>query len=305
MSESPARYRLALLAAGLLWSLGGLLIKSLPVSALGITCYRSLFAALCLVPLLRAGGRRFPSVRDSALAILCYALLLFLYIASAQGTSAANAIFLQYTAPIYALMLGPLVLGEKADPRDRRTLSIAMAGMALLFLGNFRDGERLPLLLGLGSGLMFGLFILWLRRLRYADPVAVTLTNNVGVAIIAALVLAVVLPADLRLIPRALTGEQAALVPLGLLVLMGVVQFAIPYVLFSYGLRGVGAAEASLILLVEPLLNPFWVALGVREFPTAATLAGGLIIVAALVYRYAPSRTKTPPTTARQALDDS
>lgn len=278
--------------AGLLWSMGGLIIKSLPVSAMGITFYRSLFAALCLIPLLR--GKTLPRLTDSLVGIAMYATLLFTYVASTQGTTAANAIFLQYTAPIYAMAFGPWLFREPADRRDLVTLVLAMIGMALLFFGSFQGGERIPLLLGAVSGLMFGFFILWQRRLRYAHPIAVTTTNNLGVAFIAGIVLAVQHPADLALPARALSDSDA-LRDLGLLILMGVLQFAVPYVLFGYGLRGVGGVEASLLLLVEPLLNPFWVALGIREVPSASTIVGGVIILGALVLRYVPSnRNQTP-----------
>jgi drug/metabolite transporter (DMT)-like permease len=287
---------MALVAAGLLWSLGGLFIKALThhpawhSSALGITFYRSLFAALCLLPLLR--GRALPRAGDLAAAVTFYTLLLGLYVASTQGTTAANAIFLQYTAPLYAFVLGPLFFHEKFRREDAAALGVAMVGIAVLFFGNFRGGEQGPLLMGLGSGAMFGLFLLWLRRMRYADPVAVTALNNTGVAVLAGLLIATGLfppwtnPAELALVPRALTGEPALLPVAALLVLMGCIQIAAPYVLFSYGLKRVPSVEASLLALVEPLLNPLWVVLFIGEAPTAATIAGGLLIILALGARY-------------------
>lgn len=302
-AESPSirphrgllRYRLALVMAGVLWSLGGLFIKALTVypawhsSALGITCYRSLFAGLCLLPFLR--GRKLATWGDSAGAVALYLLLLGLYVAATQGTTAANAIFLQYTAPLYAMLLGPLLFGEAFRKADLCTLAVAMTGIPVLFAGSFHGGERLPLLLAAGSGVMFGLFLLWLRRMRYADPVAVTAVNNVGVAALAAggLLLGIPgfgRPAELALLPRALMGDPHLLAVLALLALMGALQFALPYVLFSYGLRHVPAVEGGLLALAEPVLNPLWVALVLHERPSVATLAGGSIIIAALGLRY-------------------
>lgn len=278
------KYRLALLAAGLLWSLGGVFIKSLPVSAVGITFYRSFFAALCLLPLIR--GRRMPRIKDVGVAVIFYTLLLGLYISATQGTTAANAIFLQYTAPLYALVLGVWLFREPFHRADAGALALAMVGIGILFFGNFRGGEQLPLLMAAGSGLMFGCFLLWLRHLRYADPIAVTALNNAGVALLAGGVLLWSKPAELQLIPRALNLEPRLLPVAGLLALMGCIQIALPYVLFSYGLKRVSSVEASLLALVEPLLNPVWVALGVGERPTTATLLGGGLIVAALAARY-------------------
>lgn len=274
----------------MLWSLGGLFIKLLThngawqSSALGITFHRGLFAALCLAPLMR--GRARPRLMDWAAAVLFYTLLLGLYVAATQGTSAANAIFLQYTAPLYALALGPRLFGEPFHRSDAWALLLAMLGIAVLFLGSFHGGERGPLLMGAGSGLMFGFFLLWLRHMRYADPVAVTALNNAGVAVLSGLALLAVRPEEVILVPRAVAGEGRLLPAAGLLALMGCVQIAAPYVLFSYGLKRVPSVEGSLLALVEPLLNPVWVALFFGERPTASTVAGGLLILAALGARY-------------------
>lgn len=289
--EPLLRYRLALVLAGVLWSLGGVFIKLLTQhagwhsSALGITFYRSLFAALCLAPLAR--GRKFPRLSDSFWAIVSYTLLLGLYVASTQGTTAANAIFLQYTAPLYALILGPLFFGEPFQRADAGALAVAMVGIAVLFFGNFHGGEQGPLLMGAGSGVMFGFFLLWIRRMRYADPIAVTAVNNAGVALLSGLALLSSRPAELALVPRALWGEWSLLPVALLLVAMGCVQIAAPYILFSYGLKRVTSVEGSLLALVEPLLNPVWVVLFVGEQPSRATLAGGLLIIVALAGRYA------------------
>jgi drug/metabolite transporter (DMT)-like permease len=295
MSNAPSpptllRYRLALVLAGVLWSLGGVFIKLLTQhagwhsSALGITFYRSLFAALCLAPLAR--GRKLPRAGDSVFAVLSYTLLLALYVAATQGTSAANAIFLQYTAPLYALVLGPLFFGESFHREDAGAMALAMVGIAVLFFGNFHGGEQGPLLMGAGSGVMFGFFLLWIRRMRYADPIAVTAINNAGVALLSGVALLVTRPAELTLVPRALLGEWSLLPVALLLAAMGCIQIAAPYVLFSFGLQRVSSVEGSLLALVEPLLNPVWVVLFVGEQPTAPTLAGGLLIILALAGRY-------------------
>jgi len=294
---SPLRYRLALVAAGVLWSLGGLFIKALTAhaawqsSALGITFYRSLAAALCLLPLLR--GRKLPRAADSAVAIGVYLFLLALYVSATQGTTAANAIFLQYTAPLYVLALGPKLFGESFRREDAVALSVAMVGIGVLFAGNFHGGAQGPLVMGAASGAMFGFFLLWLRRMRDADPIAVTVLNNSGVAALACVALALTRPAELLLLPRALSGHGELWPVIGLLLLMGGVQIAAPYVLFSYGLQRVASVEASLLALVEPLLNPLWVVLFIGERPTLPTVAGGLLLLLALGARYTLFRPKS------------
>jgi drug/metabolite transporter (DMT)-like permease len=204
--------------------------------------------------------------------VLLYAALLLCYVASTQQTSAAAAIFLQYTAPVYVILLSPWALRERIGWRDAVTLAVCMAGIALLIAGNARGGNARGLLLGAVSGVFFGLFILWMGRLRYADPIAVTCLNNLGVAL-------VFLPVLHRVI--AIEGRDLAW-----LALMGAIQIALPYVLFSRGLRAVSSTEASLLTLVEPVLNPLWVLLAIGERPGTATLAGGGLIVLALGLRY-------------------
>jgi drug/metabolite transporter, DME family len=283
------RYRVALLVAGLLWSTGGLFIKHLSVhpawhaGALGITCYRSLFACLSLLPFLR--GRALPKPADALTATVLYTLLLGLYVAATQGTTAANAIFLQYTAPLWALVFGPWLFKEPFQRADAAALAAAMVGIGVLFVGNFQGGEQLALMLGAGSGAMFGFYLLWLRRMRYADPLAVTAVNNGGVALVSGLALLALRPEEALLIPRSVVDPSLLPVVL-LLASMGALQIAIPYVLLGMALKRLSAVESSLISLVEPVLNPVWVMLFFGEVPSAATIWGAAIILAALGARY-------------------
>jgi DME family drug/metabolite transporter len=266
--------RLALVGAGMLWSLGGVCIKSLTAGPVAIAGYRCLFAAMAVLPFLRRG--EWPPWRELAVSVGLYGLMLVTYIAAVQGTTAANANLLQYTAPIYVILLSPWLLGERVRREDARAVGVSLVGVAILFAGNWRGAEARGLVLGLLSGLLFGVFMLWQRRLRASRPVALVFANNLGAALL-------VLPfAGADLAP----GGGA----LGLLAFMGVVQFGIPYLLFTWGLQRVPGPEASLLTLVEPVLTPLWVALVVGERPTVATLIGGAFILAALGLRYAGPR---------------
>lgn len=322
--------RLALIAAGVLWSLGGVFIKALsggiegvqPLSASGIVFYRSLFAALALAVFLprlwrTASPNPDPNpnpdsnrvfcarslTRDLLISIGLFAALLALYVASTQGTTAANAIFLQYTAPVYVILLSPLLLKEPRRRSDVITLLIAGLGIATILLGSSagspsdaaaRSNSPVPplshspihpIVLGLASGLFFGLFLLWLRRLRGLDPLSLTAWNNLGVAFVFLVVLLCTHRGDLSL-PAHSIGYPAAAISLGVLAAMGILQIAAPYVLFSYGLRRISGVEASLLTLIEPVLNPVWVVLLIGERPSTPTLAGGGMILLALLLRY-------------------
>jgi len=265
--------RLYLLAGAVLWSSGGFFIKEIDAGATSITFFRCLFAGLLLAPLVR--GQRFPKAGDMAVSIVLFALLLGLYVGATKETTAANAIFLQYTAPLYVIAFGPWLLGERLRSREALPFAVCIAGIAVLFIGNQGSGDLGGMLLGAGSGFFYGLFLLWLRRVRYADPVAITFANCMGVAVLF----------SFALFSRDVDAED-----LGLLFVMGAVQFALPYLLFTRGLREVESSEASLLALIEPVLNPVWVALFYGEDPSAATVAGGAIILLGLGVRYGVMR---------------
>ena len=270
MTFSPhTTARLYLLGGAVLWSTGGFFIKEIDAGATSITFFRCLFAGLLLAP--AVAGRRFPSPPDIVVSIGLFALLLGLYVGATKETTAANAIFLQYTAPLYVFAFAPALLGERLRSRDAVPFAICLGGIAVLFIGNSGSGDVVGLLLGAGSGFFYGLFLLWLRRVSHADPVAITFANCMGVAVLF----------SFALLKRDVDAEDLAL-----LFIMGAVQFALPYLLFTRGLREVESAEASLLALVEPVLNPVWVALFYGEEPTVATVIGGAVIITGLAVRY-------------------
>lgn len=279
--------RAELVAGATLWSSGGLFIKEIHAGAISITAIRCLLAALWLAPFLR--GSRWPRPRDIAVAIALFAVALLTFVGSTKETTAANAIFLQYTAPAYVIALSPWLLGERLRRQDLAAVAICLAGVAVLFAGNRGSGDAAGLGMGAASGLFFALMLLWLRRLRYADPIAITFVNCLGVALLLAPVPGV---------------WDIGLRDLGLLVLMAAVQFAAPYVLVTRGLRRVPGAEASLLALIEPVLNPVWVALFFGEEPSAATVAGGAVILLGLALRYSLFRTPAEgdPTEVERAV---
>jgi drug/metabolite transporter, DME family len=275
--------RLYLLAGAVLWSTGGFFIKEIDAGATSITFFRCLFAGLLLAP--AVAGRRFPRGPDIIVSIVLFALLLGLYVGATKETTAANAIFLQYTAPLYVIAFAPALLGERLRSRDLLPFAVCLSGITVLFVGNSGSGDVPGMLLGAGSGFFYGLFLLWLRRVRYADPIAITFVNCMGVALLF----------SFALLKRDVNGEDLAL-----LFVMGAVQFALPYLLFTRGLREVEIAEASLLALIEPVLNPVWVALFYGEEPTIATVIGGAVIITGLAIRYSIVRESRPAEATRE-----
>src|ERR1041385_6317722 len=156
--QTPLLYALA---AALLWSTGGLYIKWTTLSGLELSCWRSFFAVFTVAFFTRQEGFRLNRV--TAIASLLYAVLLILFVSATKATTAANAIFLQYTAPVYLLILEPLVYREKFRSRDLITVVICLGGMALFFVGKLRPEDVAGNLLALASGVCFAVYVLMLR----------------------------------------------------------------------------------------------------------------------------------------------
>src|SRR6185436_17417740 len=166
---------LLIAGAALLWSTGGIGIKAVADSALKVTFYRSLFAAVALMLVLGRdawGRRRWSSGAAFAAAIVCYASCLTTFVVATKWTTAANAIFLQYSGVVWVLVLAPLVLGERFHARDAVAVTVALAGMALFFVTGLDAHGRAGDVVGVLSGLFFAALIVLLRRERGAGAEA-------------------------------------------------------------------------------------------------------------------------------------
>jgi len=260
---------LFIVVAALLWSSGGIGIKAVSDSALKVTFYRSVFAVATLAVLFRGRvfARRWTSTPAFAAAIVCYGACLTTFVVATKWTTAANAIFLQYAGAIWVLLLSPIVVGEAMRARDAIAIAIAMAGMALFFVGRFEARGMAGNAMALLSSVFFAGLILSLRRERDAGESAVTWGN----AVLALAILPFV-ARDLSLTPRSL------LVFAGL----GVFQIGLAYAFFVRGIRTVPATQASLTGMLEPVMNPVWVFLFLGERPSPFAIAGGAVVLAAI-----------------------
>ena len=269
---------LAVLAAATLWSFGGLFIKWVSLDAIGITMWRSLFACLTIAFLSGAGlgVLRRPTWFECAVAISYAAMLLFFVVAT-KLTTAANAIFLQYTAPLHTLWLSRLLLEERPTRAELACLAAAFCGMSLFFVGKLEADDVWGNLAALTSGLAFGLFFTMLRHpaCRAETRPRAMVLGNAGLVVVAFVTLLAM-------------GDAAAFTPdaadLAGLLFLGVVQIGIAYVVFAYGIARVRALEAGLIGMLEPVLNPLWVFFALGEAPGWWAVAGGAIIIAAVLF---------------------
>ena len=263
-----------LFAAAVTWSVNGVLIKTLQAGGVGgctIASGRSLFAALVLLPMVARRWQPIPEKGWLTLTVLAFTGMTITFVLATTMTSAANAIILQYTAPAWVFVFSPIILGESARSRQWLALGGAMVGVAIIFFWQFTT-DAAGLLVALTSGLVFGLQSVLFRRVRAVGPVALAFVTCAGSGL-------VLLPVAVLVDGRLPTGGM-----LGLLALMGAVQFGLPYVLYSAGIARVSAQEAILIVMLEPVLNPVWTWLGHGEVPSTGTFIGGVVILVSVTY---------------------
>ncbi len=265
--------RLQVLAAALLFSTGGAAIKSCGLTDWQVASFRCGVAALALGLMLPRARARW-SVRTVSVGA-AYAATLVLYALANKATTAANAIFLQSTAPLYILLLAPLLLDERARRRDLVVMAGMVAGLAMFFVGQEAASATAPEpargnLLGASAGLTWALTVMGLRWIgRGGGPsgealVAVVAGNWLAFAVCLPMALPVVAsrPADWLWV-----------------IYLGVFQVAVAYLLLTAAVETVGAFEAALLLLVEPILNPVWTWWVHGEVPGSWSLAGGVAVL--------------------------
>jgi drug/metabolite transporter (DMT)-like permease len=266
----------------ILWSTGGVFSKGIVVVDAGGAA-----APLVSQGLITAGGRSlvvvlvlmvfvhrrlhltlswpvFLGALALALNFLCYNLAL-------RYTTAANVLFLQYTAPLFVILLGWWLLREKPSRLDWMVLAVVFSGLGLFFIGKLGIGGAIGNLLGLSAGFLFGCFFVFSRQMAGGNPIEMVILANLFTVILT--------------LPLWFTAHPAP-VSWGLLLAMGSLQTALPYILYVAAIRKVPAVEASLIAVIEPLLAPVWTfVLPPQEIPSAWALLGGAVVLAAVTVR--------------------
>jgi drug/metabolite transporter (DMT)-like permease len=269
-SRGLDRGRLLILLAAFFWSLAGVFIKFLDLHPLTIVFYRSLFASLVFVPFLKRSQFRFNTA--TVISVISYTAAITAFVSANKLTTAANAIVLQYTAPILVYLFSRLVLGEKISRPNALALAVSMVGVGCISFDSAGKPEMPGVVLALVSGVLFAIYMINLQRMKEFSASYLTWLNNLFCAVL-------LLPFLER--PLSLSTDQLCIVAV-----MGAVQLGLPYFLFSKGLQTIPLQEAALIALIEPVLNPLWVALTVGEIPSFATFVGGAMILVALAVRY-------------------
>ena len=269
--------RLYLLAAAALWSTAGAGMKLCGLSALQIAGARSLIAGLFLLAVVREARRR--PTRRMAPAVAAYAGTVILFVLANKLTTAANAIFIQDTAPLWVLFFSAWLLHERPGRGELLAIPLYGAGLALFFFDELSAGQLAGNLVALGSGFAFALLIVGMRLAREDGKAAL---------------------ARPPCLPFWGFGPAPRPVDLAIVAYLGVFQLGLAYVCFGRGIEHVPALETSLLVLLEPVLNPIWTFLLAGERPGPWALVGGAVVVAATVWRtlavaFDRSRREAPP----------
>ena len=320
-TKKPALNPVAALAlCALLWSFGGLVIKLIKWDALAIAGIRSLLGMITVTIAFRrlpkifvrqnenglqdqkagdgdcrqgqnAGGNQncvqdqkarpqkidWRATTNLLLGGFFYAATMLLFVPATKMTTAANAILLQYTNPIYIIIFGPLLAGEKSDWIDITAVAGILAGMVLLLWGDLGGGQMAGNILALLSGVTYGGTTIFLRRAKNTRP-----SDSLNLSCLLSFLFAI------PFIVKAGLPQSAMSYPA--LLCLGVFQIGMPAVLLSIGIEKVPALSSVIITMIEPMMNPVWVALFAGEVPSASSIFGGLVILACIVAHVALKR---------------
>ncbi len=266
-----------------MWSSSGVFVKAAPVFAswpetqrgILLAFWRAVFAAMVLLPFVRR-----PVFPSSLIPLgIAFVMMNICYLSAMVMGTAANAIWLQYTAPAWVFVFSTLLFGERASGKDLVALTFALAGVGLILGCELSGGfdwasrQQWGTLLGVASGLAYALVLVFMRRVRHIEAAWIIAFNHL-------LVVVVLLPVIIW------WGIYPSKLQLAVSAAFGVFQMGIPYVLVFYGLGRISSQEAVVIGLIEPVVMPLWVYWAWGEVPAWWTLAGGSVILLGLAVRY-------------------
>ena len=255
-----------LVITAILWSSSGLFVKILDWQPVAILAGRSFFAAIVFLIYLRRIPTRFGLWQ--VLAASMFILTQFLFITSTKLTTAANSIFLQYTAPIYVVLLGYWFLGEKPSRTDWLAMLVIFAGLTLFFADKLSPEGFYGNLLAILSGVTSAIMMVSFRAQKDGNPAE---SNLIAFLVTATFGLPFVLK------------ETWTVNSWLILAFLGIFQIGFAFIFFTKGIKHIPALEANLIGTLEPVLNPIWVFLFYGENMGKFALFGGLVVLGGVI----------------------
>ena len=268
MTSLPQRRKAVIMLAitALLWSTSGVFVKALSWGPVSILAGRGLFTSLVFLLYMRRLPRQWS--KWMLLAAGMSMLTQFLFVASTKLTTAANSIFLQYTAPIYVVLLGYWLLREKPSRADWVSMALIFLGLFLFFGDQLSPQGFYGNILAVISGVTSAVMMVAFRAQKDAHP-----EDSI---LVASLVMAVLgFPSILK--------ESHTLTNWAIVAYLGIFQIGLAFILFTQSIKHIPALEANLIGTLEPILNPVWVYLFLGEAMGAFALVGGLVVLAGVI----------------------
>jgi len=258
----------AMAACAALWSTAGVFIKVLPWSPTLIAGLRSLIASIFILAWLKRPHFHWSFAQVAAGVLNAVTMMLFIY--ANKATTSANAILLQYSAPVITSIAGALILRERPKIEEVVAFFFVVIGMGVFFIGGIGGGTLLGNLAAASTGLTFGLYFVFMRMQKDGSP----LESNLLAHWITA---ATMLPASLFFPAPVFTPLSVAAIHA-----LGLLQIGVASLFFVWGIKRVTAVQAVLVAVIEPVFNPLWVFLFIGEAPALNSLVGGLIIITAV-----------------------
>lgn len=261
-----------LAVAAILWSSAGLLIKMVPWNPIAISGLRSGIAVIVMLIFWKYKTKTFfPKItKYKLIAAINYVCLVTSFVVANKLTTSANAILLQFTAPAWVLLFTVIILKEKVSKKDISVVLVVFAGMTLFFIGDINGGNLIGNFVGVLSGIFMGLMIISMKKIKNGSPLEIVILGNFFTFIISA---------------PFFKGLSFTLPSITGILLLGIFQLGIAYILFTWGITKVSALEGVLIPVLEPLLNPVWVLIGTGEMPGISAIIGGIIVISAVLYK--------------------
>ena len=267
--RSATSANIILIIAALMWSVGGLFIKLVDLSPVAITGTRSIAAALVFLLYLRTPQLYWN--RYFIAGVISYAAMMLLYVFSIRLTTAANAIFLEFTAPIYVVILGYYILNERITIFDILSMFVIFSGMTLFFIDELSFYGFWGNIMAAVAGVCLGVVTIMIRKEK-ESAFQIVLMGNILTALVC--------------IPFMFAGlQETASTDWFIIFVLGIVQLGIPYILYAKALRKVKALDAILVSMIEPILNPFWVYIFVGEKMGEWALFGGILVLSGSIGR--------------------
>ena len=260
------RAMLEMLMCAALWSIAGIFIKLIPWNSFVISALRSFFAGLTVLVYIRIKGYKIVINRQTLIPGLLLGLVYIAFVAANKLTTAANAIVLQFTDPIFIVIFSALFFGQRFKKRDFIAVICTFIGIGMFFLDQLSEGYLIGNFVAIFAGACLGGMFIAMGKAETQERFSAMLVGQ-AVAFIFGLPFIIT------------TKPEFSALPVLYIIIRGVLQLGIPYILYGRAAEHCPPLACSLLGALEPLLNPVWVLIFDGEKPGLFALIGGVIVI--------------------------